>query len=461
MAATGVKAKASGRGSDIFSAIGAATGLGNAMRFPGLCARYGVGFLAVYALCLVVVCLPILAAELSLGAKFRTPFSGCVKRLAPKFGLLARAAVVNAAFTGLYYGGVMIGTGSSALQAVGADSSFSQGVVISAVVWTAAYLLLRGGSSRLSRSGRLSLVCFMLAMVPVAVAGLGKFSFNLVVSAFFSGAVWTDALCQAMLSLSLAAGVMPAFAANMAEGGDPTSGALKIVSVNLAVCALGCIAVMPYGAVGGNGDGLSASGELFPRIFAEVYGDVVSGRICRFAAFAALTVVAVQSACSLMFPLVQEKAVVLPWICAAGFALSPLLAKWPALVGACDFIACTVAAPIIAAFECIMFAVTRRRFMRRGAAAFCIRFICPVCCALAAAASLSGARILPVGKWLLLIAVCIIASAAAIKILRALTAGAMSGKMELWKRLKACATHLRGEVSRHIRSLRAKRRSNS
>ena len=462
MTAASGRVKRARTGGDIFSAIGAATGLGNAMRFPGLCARYGASFLIVYALCLAAVCLPLLAAEMSLGAKFRAPLSGCVKKLAPRLGFLAWAAVANAAFTGVYYGGVMLQTGNSALEVAGSGGSFAQSAVLSAIVWAAAYLLLKGGSSRLSRSGRLSLGCFMLAILPVAVFGLGNLRLNFNLSAFISGAVWTDALCQAMLSLSLAAGVMPAFAADMAEGTDPSASALKIVCVNLAVCILSCIAVMPYGVMGGNGDGLSASGELFPHILAEVYGDGFFGRICRFAAFAALTAVAVQSACSLIFPIAREEGAAVPWICAVGFLLSPIMAaEGSELVGACDFVACTIAAPIIAAFECVLFARTYASFMRGGIAAFFLKFVCPIACALAAAASLSGARAAVFGGVQPIVAACALAAVMAIKPVRALTERVRSGKIVLWKKSKACATHLRGEVSRHFRSPRAKRRSNS
>lgn len=456
-----LRQRGAGRGGDIFSAIGAATGLGNAMRFPGLCARYGGAFVAAYAVCLALVCLPLLVAEMSVGAKFRSPLSGCVRHLSPRAGFLAWAAVANSAFIGLYYGGVMLGTGNAALAAAGAEGSFAQSVALSAVVWAAVFVLLKGGSARLSRSGRLSLCSFLMVIVPLAVVGFGDINASFCPLLLLSGAVWTDALCQAMLSLSLAAGVMPAFAAEMSAEVSPARCAAKIVAVNLAVCLIAYVAVMPYGVVGGNGDGLSASGELFPRIFAEVCGGGLFGRVCRFLAFAALLVVAVQSACSLIFPLVREHGGALPAVCAVGFAVSPLLAADGDMVAACDFVACTVVAPVVAAGECLLFARTRRQFMADGAASFAVRYICPAACALAAAFSLCGARISRLGGASLAVAAISEAALLSLKLFPPLTKRLSRGKMEVWKRLKACATHFRAGVLRHTRSQTERRRSNS
>lgn len=449
------------RGGDIFSAIGAATGLGNAMRFPGLCARYGVAFVAAYALCLALVCLPLLVAEMSVGAKFRSPLSGCIGRLSPRAGFLAWAAVANSAFIGLYYGGVMLGTGNAALAAAGAEGSFPQSVALSAVVWAAVFALLSGGSARLSRSGRLSLCSFLIAILPIAVVGFGNIKVAFSPLSLLSGAVWTDALCQAMLSLSLAAGVMPAFAAEMSAEVSPARCAAKIVGANFTVCLIAYAAVMPYGVIGGNGDGLSASGELFPRIFAAVYGEGASGKAFSFIAFAALLVVAVQSACSLIFPLVREHGGALPAVCAVGFIISLFLAADGDMVAACDFVACTVAAPLIAAGECLLFARTGRQFMADGAASFLVRYICPAACALAAVFSLCCARISGLGVASLAVAVVAEAALMSLKLFPPLTKRLFGGKMVVWKRLKACATHFRAGVLRHTRSQTAGRRSNS
>ena len=52
----------------ILASVGAAVGLGNALRFPGLCAKYGGGtFLLIYFVALVVMGVPILNSEIAMG----------------------------------------------------------------------------------------------------------------------------------------------------------------------------------------------------------------------------------------------------------------------------------------------------------------------------------------------------------------------------------------------------------
>ena len=56
----------------ILAAIGSAVGLGNAWRFPGLCAKHGGGtFLVVYLAAMLVMGIPLLMAEISISRKFR------------------------------------------------------------------------------------------------------------------------------------------------------------------------------------------------------------------------------------------------------------------------------------------------------------------------------------------------------------------------------------------------------
>ena len=66
----------------ILASIGAAVGLGNALRFPGLCAKYGGGaFLLIYSVALVVLGVPLLNAEIALGRKIKGGAPKCMRSL--------------------------------------------------------------------------------------------------------------------------------------------------------------------------------------------------------------------------------------------------------------------------------------------------------------------------------------------------------------------------------------------
>ncbi|MBR1825255.1 MAG: hypothetical protein IJ770_01560 [Alphaproteobacteria bacterium] len=60
----------------ILTAAGSAIGLGNIWRFPYLCGQYGgLSFILVYLLILLLICNPLMVAEISIG---RTAKSNCV-----------------------------------------------------------------------------------------------------------------------------------------------------------------------------------------------------------------------------------------------------------------------------------------------------------------------------------------------------------------------------------------------
>ena len=58
------------RGAFILASIGSAVGLGNAWRFPGLCAKFGGGaFLFAYIICMILLGIPLLMMETAIGRK--------------------------------------------------------------------------------------------------------------------------------------------------------------------------------------------------------------------------------------------------------------------------------------------------------------------------------------------------------------------------------------------------------
>lgn len=58
----------SSRWAFILTAAGSAIGLGNIWRFPYLCGQYGgLSFILVYLLILLLICNPLMVAEISIG----------------------------------------------------------------------------------------------------------------------------------------------------------------------------------------------------------------------------------------------------------------------------------------------------------------------------------------------------------------------------------------------------------
>ena len=88
----------------ILAAVGSAVGLGNAWRFPGLAAKYGGGaFLITYAIAMLVLGIPKLTMEISLGRKTRQGAPGAFKSVNKKAEYVGWAATTNAFAIEIYY----------------------------------------------------------------------------------------------------------------------------------------------------------------------------------------------------------------------------------------------------------------------------------------------------------------------------------------------------------------------
>lgn len=376
----------------MFAALGAATGLGNAFRFPALCAQYGAAFIAVYALSLITVCYPLLCAELALGkAKNFDKNGGGVWRI------IFCAAAANSALIAAYYGVIAskLASASAGFIAYASPNPPDYSAVFAVVaVCAVACLLLIKGQSALDISGRLS-VCLSFALfLPLAGIGLGSARLSFDTRVLLCGGAWADGLGQSLLSLSLAAGVMPTFARSLPENFSPAKTAGKITAVNFCGCVVAAFATLPFTDGFAQGGGVACAFTVFPQVVFAVAKSPLSRRIFGAFAYACLCAVAVHSLCSLAYPLVgalARKFKFFPAIfCVLCAVLAPVFAANNCeILNACDRVACSVSAVIIAFAESLYIAKTAHI---RGVTAVFVRFICPVCCAFVVVLSLCSAR---------------------------------------------------------------------
>ena len=88
----------------ILAAVGSAVGLGNAWRFPNLAAKHGGGaFLLVYLLAMLIIGIPLLMMEISIGRKMRSGAPGALRKMNKKFEPIGWAATSNAFVIVTYY----------------------------------------------------------------------------------------------------------------------------------------------------------------------------------------------------------------------------------------------------------------------------------------------------------------------------------------------------------------------
>ncbi len=386
--------------SNIFIALSAATGLGNAFRFPALCVSYGCSFLLAYAVALALVCYPLLCAELAIGKRGSTGGRA--------WKCLLAAACGNSALIALYYGGISSKLGAACLNFAlfsSADSSHLQILLVfgAIIALVAVYMLLNRGGKHLLRLNKLSVFSSFALFLFLAVYALIfrfpqiKEVFSLNPKNLASVTVWGEALGQALLSLSLAAGAMPVFARGLSKNFSVRKTALVILAANFSGCVLAMLATLPYVTVFPDGDTLTLALTVYPQVVASVAGGGAVGRVFGTLVYAVLFIVAINSLCSLASPggaLLKDKTrrYALIFTALTAVLLPAFLGGWH-IMGACDRMACSVNAILIALAESLFFAA--RKKLKDGVGAFCsvlLRSLCPAACALLTFFSLCGAR---------------------------------------------------------------------
>lgn len=359
MAAKKIKGKNS-----IFAAVGAATGLGNAFRFPALCVKYGAAFVFSYAVVLVAVCYPLLVAELHFGRK------ELCGRAAKIWAVIMRTAAANSALIALYYGVIAAKLGATSLSfALFSDPQSSSPLLFAAAllaVLGATYALIKGAPRTLSASGKLSVTLSLALFCGLAVAGIsrgGAFS-SFDFARLQNGGIWIDSLGQSLLALSLAAGVMPSYAKSLPEGSSSVVAALKIVVANFIICMLATLSILPFSVTFSRTVGVLGGINAYSQVIFALFSGGAGARVFGASLFAILTVVAVHSLASLAFPAVSvasEKTRFAPLVfCAAAACLAPLFAAdGMRILSVCDKIACSVNAVAIAVAETLFVATLR------------------------------------------------------------------------------------------------------
>lgn len=399
------------KSNSIFTALGAATGLGNALRFPSLCALYGGGFVIAYVVCLALVCYPLLCAELYLGKRYALSFEKSLKKFSPRLSSLAHCAAINCAVFALYYSVISAKIGGALVStAIAGTGGGTDGILLFVVGAFAVCLVgavLCGPPSLMARTGKIAVISslslfFILALL-VAVRGgdvLAPFRFDF--GDLARGGMWADALGQSLLALSLAGGVMPTFARSFKEGFGVVPAALKIISANLAGCLLSAISALGFALPVPEGGSVIIALQLYPNVIAMAIANAVLCRIFTTLFFSALLLVAIQSTCSLFAPVISfasenRRRVLAVALCLLSLALFPLFAANGGMAMlAVDRMACSVNAVVIAFLEALIFVTPRNipRLTREIGVATCVllALFCPLSCGALALFSVCSAR---------------------------------------------------------------------
>lgn len=369
------------RGRFILASVGAAVGLGNALRFPGLCAKYGGGaFLLIYLLALAVLGIPLLNAEIALGRKVGGGAPKCMQSLAKGGAKLGWAQCANSVFTAILYAGMAgwilsmafavfpLCARQNAVEAApsyffdevlhsggdGVISGISPLVLVCiAAVWAVMFICLKGGANSLSGAAKFTVFAPLAMFFAISVRGLLYENSPEALRALFmpdfsrlsSPEIWISALGQVFFSLSLAVGIMPAYGAYLPDGCSIFPSSLIIAAADAFVSVLASVALFTtlYGCGLQNRigqSGIITAFSVYPAAMASLFGSPAACAAAGFLFYFSLSLMAVQSGVSML------EAALCPALAKFGGGRKKTAAAWCVCGGAVSLVYATTAADL-------------------------------------------------------------------------------------------------------------------
>ena len=306
--------------------LGSAVGLGNIWKFPALTGQHGgASFLLVYVLSTLVVGLPVMIAELSIGREARANPVAALRTLAPgkAWWLVGVSGVVAAVLILAFYtevagwvfayifkaaaGGITTTDPAVAKSAFGdfisspGQSLFWQWLVLAVV----ASVILRGASKGIERVTRVLMPLLFLLLVVVCVrsltlpnAGEGLRFLFMPDFARVDGAVVLMALGLAFFKLSIGMGIMYTYGSYFRDDVNIPFMATRVMLLDLLVSVLAGVAIFP--AVFSFGFEPTAGPSLLFMTIPAVFASMPGGQIFTVVFFALSAIAATGAMLSLL-----------------------------------------------------------------------------------------------------------------------------------------------------------------
>ncbi|MBR4759440.1 MAG: sodium-dependent transporter [Lachnospiraceae bacterium] len=328
----------------ILASIGSAVGLGNAWRFPGLAAKHGGGaFLLVYLMAMLILGIPFLMMEISIGRKMRRGVPGAIRAINKKMEPVGWFAVSNAFVISVYYAVVFAwvimmafvsykfagltgtddatsaasGIWAGLIKTTGTTSGYGTislpvlGCLV--IAWVLIYTCIRNGPSTVGKVVKYTVflpVLYLLILavkgiiMPGAGAGLYKF-FVPIFSSLASADIWIDAIGQVFYSLSIMMAIMVAYGSFLDQGSNIAKDAIIIAFSDFAISVLSGIVLFTTMSGTGQLDNMTASGIgtafiVYPQSIVLLTNNGVANAIFAFVFYFCLCTLAIDSAFSII-----------------------------------------------------------------------------------------------------------------------------------------------------------------
>ncbi len=313
----------------VLAAAGSAVGLGNLWGFAYRASQGGGGsFLILYFLIVLVVCLPVLVAEMVLGRSTgKSPISAPVEAAGHRWQSMGWLFVVASCGILAFYAVLMGWTAHTLLHSLlfGLPSDIDQAKAFFGTVSTGNSVLLgqlfslaltaivvsagiRGGIERLTRwcMPLLFLLLFALALwaakLPGAWEGYKTFLFRFDSQQLFNSTTIRNAFEQAFFSIGTGIGCLMAYSAYLDRRNHLPREAVAVVGMDTAVGVLAGMVTFPVVMSFGLKEVISSStvGTLFISLPTGLSSLGITGRIVAIAFFLLAYIAAITSSISLL-----------------------------------------------------------------------------------------------------------------------------------------------------------------
>lgn len=324
----------------ILAAVGSAVGLGNAWRFPGLCAKHGGGsFILIYIIGMLVIGLPLLMMEIGIGRKTRQGAAGAMRSLNPRLECVGWMATANAFVIVTYYAIVFAWVlimipGSLQFAGMTGDSVAASNVfanliqttwdvkdygippaMIAAflIAWGSIYYCIRDGAASVGKVVKYTVFLPVLLLAVMAIKGLFmpgamegmKMLFIPDLSALSDPSLWIDAIGQCFYSLSIMMAIMFAYGSYLQKSTNLMVDCGVIALSGIAVSLLSGIVM--FSTMGGVGmlDNFSTSGVatafvIYPQAIVNLTGNGIFNALFGIVFYLMLVTLAIDSAFSIV-----------------------------------------------------------------------------------------------------------------------------------------------------------------
>ncbi|NND70975.1 MAG: sodium-dependent transporter [Rhodothermales bacterium] len=311
----------------IFAAAGSAIGLGNIWRFPYTAGESGGGaFVLIYLLCVVLIGIPVLFAELAIGRSTEKNPVGAFKKIVPGsmwpvlgglgiatgFGILAFYSVI-AGWTLSYLFKAVTGGFGQAMTADESAALFTQltGDPVWAIILAGVFILLtifvvQGGvSGGIERTTKILMPVLLVILVILAIRSVtlpnGMAGVEYLFKPDFSKVniqVFMQALGQALFSLSLGMGAMITYGSYLPKSENMPVAGVSVAFFDTIIALLAGLIIFPaIFSVGGETSG--GPGLVFV-VLPSIFNSLPAGNLFAVAFYFLLAIAALTSTISLL-----------------------------------------------------------------------------------------------------------------------------------------------------------------